>query len=234
MPSPGGNKWGDVFEIDSLFKKFFLFFLKNRLRFGIPIPNKWRDKIILRFRGCIWLFSVGISEGTFWASRIKALNQKIFFKIFVKTGCVSASQFQISEGVLQTAKYFLKQGWNLPVPSGNKWRDFFGQVKISHPATGQKIFSHFFCEIGCHLALQFQISEEVFALNKKFFLENLKNGCAFRHPLSKWVKGSFVKQKIFQKYPIILLSPVGTSERTFQILKYFSDLDLPLVVSQWE
>ena len=128
-PFPSGNKWGNAFETNSLFKKFFLFFLKNRLRFGIPIPNKWRDKIFLRFRGCIWLFSVGISEGTFWASKIKALNQKIFFKIFVKTGCVSASQFQISEGVLQTAKYFLKQGWNLPVPSGNKWRGFSEQTK---------------------------------------------------------------------------------------------------------
>jgi hypothetical protein len=48
------------------------------------------------------------------------------------------------------------------------------------------------------------------------------------------VKGSFAKQKIFKKHPIILLSPVGTSERTFQIFKYFSDLDLPLAASQWE
>ena len=43
MPSPSGNKWGDVFEINSFFKKNFLFFLKNRLRFGAQIPNKWKD-----------------------------------------------------------------------------------------------------------------------------------------------------------------------------------------------
>ena len=36
------------------------------------------------------------------------------------------------------------------------------------------------------------------------------------------MKGSFVKQKIFQKHPIILLFPVGTSERTFQILTQVS------------
>lgn len=148
MPSPDGNKWGDVFEIGSLFKKFFLFFLKNRLRFGIPIPNKWRDKIFLRFRGCIWLFSVGISEGTFWASKIKALNQKIFFKIFVKTGCVSASQFQISEGI----KNFLRFRvciWLLPV--GISEGGF--RSKQNKAPTTEKYFLIFFCEIGCHLAL---------------------------------------------------------------------------------
>ncbi|EDO59778.1 hypothetical protein CLOLEP_03828 [[Clostridium] leptum DSM 753] len=43
-------------------------------------------------------------------------SKKIFFNIFVKTGCVSASQFQISEG----EKFFEILGVHLAVPSGNK------------------------------------------------------------------------------------------------------------------
>ena len=60
MPSPSGNKWGDVFETNSLVKKF------------------------LRFRGCIRPLSVGISVGSFWASRIKVLNRKNIFQNFCK------------------------------------------------------------------------------------------------------------------------------------------------------
>ena len=87
LPSPNAlSQWEQVkgcFWDKQFFIEIFIFFLKNRLRFGIPIPNKWRDKNFLRFRGCIWLFSVGISEGTFWSSRIKFLNRKKYFSIFL-------------------------------------------------------------------------------------------------------------------------------------------------------
>ncbi|ERJ01150.1 hypothetical protein HMPREF0262_00049 [Clostridium sp. ATCC 29733] len=48
------------------------------------------------------------------------------------------------------------------------------------------------------------------------------------------MKGSFAKQKNFQKHPIILLFPVGTGERIFQILKYFSRLGGAFDLSLWE
>ena len=67
------------------------------------------------------------------------------------------------------------------------------EAKIKHPQS-KKTFPHFFCEIGCHLALQFQISER-----------------------------AFYQIKIFQKHPIIWYFPVGTSEGINFLKKFFGE-----------
>lgn len=93
--------------------KFFCFFQNCRPQTPFPSGNGWGlfkinilFKNFLGFKGGIWLFSVGISE------RIKNFLR---FRV-----CIWLLSVGISEEVLQTAKYFLKQGWNWPLPSGNK------------------------------------------------------------------------------------------------------------------
>ena len=84
-------------------------------------------------------------KGLFEQAESRLSIEKIFFKIFVKTGCVSASQFQISEGT----KNFLRFRVCIrPLPVGISEGTFLGEQNKA-PAT-EKIFSHFFCEIGCH------------------------------------------------------------------------------------
>ena len=87
-------------------------------------------------------------RGLFEQAESRASIEKIFFKFFVKTGCVSASQFQISEGI----KNFLRFRvciWLLPVGISEGG---FGSKQNKAPTT-EKYFLIFFCEIGCHLAL---------------------------------------------------------------------------------
>lgn len=88
-------------------------------------------------------------KGLFRQAKISCptTEHKIFFKFFVKTGCVSTSQFQISEGI----NFFEIRGCIWPFSVGISEGTFFGKQNKA-PAT-EKIFSHFFCEIGCHLAL---------------------------------------------------------------------------------
>lgn len=92
--------------------------------------------------------------------------------------------------------------------SGNKWGDILRQTVFS------KKFLPFFWKTGCVLISQFQISERAFyqmknfsetpdnlvlpsgnkwrdKFSQKIFWRKPENGCAFRPPLSKWVKRFF-------------------------------------------
>lgn len=84
-------------------------------------------------------------------------------------------------------------------PISNKWRDFYFSFQNT------PIFS-----------LSGQTSEEVL----KIFLKSGDFGCAFRHPLSKWVKGVFSMARLSKKLKqewYFFISP-KTGRRTYNDL----------------
>ena len=92
------------------------------------------SKNFLRFRGCNWPLSVGISEGTFWASRIKTLYRKNFFQNF----CKNRVRFGFSIPNKWRIKFFLKKIFEKSSEMGvhfdplcpNEWRGLLQNKKF--------------------------------------------------------------------------------------------------------